>query len=83
MTVKCIVLRRDPTTMAINRGGYTLWRNYTLCLWIQLMEEFIVFPPDFRVLEAGLVTGSNVSGFSILGLVDIQSHSQEEETAAP
>lgn len=38
------------------------------------MEEFTVFPPDFRVVEAGLVTGSNVSVFSIPGLVDIESH---------
>lgn len=38
-----------------------------------------MFPPDFRVMEAGLVTGSNVPGFSVLGLVDIHSHSQEEK----
>lgn len=33
--------------MAISKGGYAL---------------FLVFPPDFRVMEAGLVTGTNVSG---------------------
>lgn len=38
-----------------------------------------MFPPDFRVMEAGLVTGSNVPGFSVPGLLDIHSHSQEEK----
>lgn len=38
-----------------------------------------MFPPDFRVMEAGLVTGSSVSGFSVLGLVDIHLHSWEEK----
>lgn len=44
----------------------------------------IVFPPDFTMMKAGLVTGSNVSGFSLQDWWTF-THicRKKKETAAP